>query len=640
MAEEKEAPEPDSESSVGGLDPVAIGLALAGASREDAHEFLKKQGAFIDDQRHHLHEQFKQLRLGIWEKRLGVLLRAATAAVGVAIAAGLAFMVWDASQSNGLLIEPFSVPPDLAAKGLTGEVVSAKLLDHLMAMQAQTSSQRAPKSYANSWDEKAIKLDVPESGVSLMELDQFLREKLGHDTHLTGEVVRTTFGLSLTARAGQNGADSVSGADTDMEALVRQLAESIYRITQPYRYGVYLATHGRMAEALPIMQTLAKVGAIQDRAWAYDVWSLAIRDSEGIDAGLPLLNRSLITEPNLVVSRTNIARYEVEKGHPEQGLRENRLVVALSTEPVQRSILPVFVPAIRQAAQAQIDMLLGAFQDAAQEQAAVIQAGLPGRWGLSVDLAEAQAGAHELSAARATMADPVADSGLAPGASEYYKMHAAMVLASEAQDWTGVLSLAATGEGRLAQYQGERADQPSLLFPLIAYAQARLGRFAAADARIAATPADCYACLVARARIAGLEGDPARADANFVRAVTIAPSLPFAYADWGQALLERGQPDAAIEKFKLAHEKGPHCADPVEGWGEALMAKNQSHLALAKFAEVEKYTPNWGRLHLKWGEALVYAGRKDEAKAQFARASQLDLTPSEKVELATVSVHG
>ena len=99
-------------------------------------------------------------------------------------------------------------------------------------------------------------------------------------------------------------------------------------------------------------------------------------------------------------------------------------------------------------------------------------------------------------------------------------------------------------------------------------------------------------------------------------------------------MLRRGQPDAAIEKFKLSNQKGPHYSDALEGWGEALMVKNQSHLALEKFAEAEKYAPNWGRLHLKWGEALVYAGKKDEAKAQFARAVQLDLTPSEKSELA------
>jgi Flp pilus assembly protein TadD len=74
-------------------------------------------------------------------------------------------------------------------------------------------------------------------------------------------------------------------------------------------------------------------------------------------------------------------------------------------------------------------------------------------------------------------------------------------------------------------------------------------------------------------------------------------------------------------------------------WGEALMARNQSHLALAKFSEAEKYAPNWGRMHLKWAEALVYAGKADEAKVHFARAARLDLTPTDKAELARQSPH-
>jgi hypothetical protein len=47
-----------------------------------------------------------------------------------------------------------------------------------------------------------------------------------------------------------------------------------------------------------------------------------------------------------------------------------------------------------------------------------------------------------------------------------------------------------------------------------------------------------------------------------------------------------------------------------------------------------------GQLHLKWGEALVYAGKKGDAKAQFSRATQLDLTPGEKTELARQPLHG
>jgi tetratricopeptide (TPR) repeat protein len=180
---------------------------------------------------------------------------------------------------------------------------------------------------------------------------------------------------------------------------------------------------------------------------------------------------------------------------------------------------------------------------------------------------------------------------------------------------------------------GSRSRYFAKALSYVAIAEARLGRFAQAEARIKNTPANCYPCLIARAKIADGQGKQARADWWFDRATQAGPSLPFAHAEWGQALLARGKPDEAIAKFKLANQKGPHFSDPLEGWGEALMAKNLSHRALAKFTQANQYTPNWGRLHLKWGEALVYAGKKDEAKAQFARAARLDLTPAEKDEL-------
>jgi tetratricopeptide (TPR) repeat protein len=172
---------------------------------------------------------------------------------------------------------------------------------------------------------------------------------------------------------------------------------------------------------------------------------------------------------------------------------------------------------------------------------------------------------------------------------------------------------------------------------LLAYAEANLGDFRAAEGLIAQTPSDCYRCLVTRARIAELERQPARADWWFARAIAQQPSIPFAYSDWGAALLARGKLDEAIQKFETAHEKGPHFADPLEMWGEALLAKNRSDLALAKFGEAAKYAPNWGRLHLKWGEALRWSGDKAGAAKQFAIAAKLDLTPSEKSELAKLN---
>ena len=106
-------------------------------------------------------------------------------------------------------------------------------------------------------------------------------------------------------------------------------------------------------------------------------------------------------------------------------------------------------------------------------------------------------------------------------------------------------------------------------------------------------------------------------------------------------LMEKGDFDGAIEKFKTANAKGPHFADPLEMWGEVLMRENRSDLALAKFADANKGAPNWGRLHLKWGEALLWSGDGADAQKQFAIASGLDLTAAEKSELLRLrSMHG
>ena len=645
--EEAEGPEAGGtgaeSSGAAGVDPFAAAMALGGASRAKADAFLDDQRSLIDIQKHHLNEQFKhlreQLRLGIWEKRLGVLLRIATAFTGLAIAAGITVMIWDASQSNGLVIEPFSVPPDLAARGVTGEVVASKLLDQIATLEGQTSSQRAPRTYANGWTAGDIKLDIPETGVSLSELDRFLRAKLGHDTHVTGEVVRTISGISLTARAGDAGAETVEGGDSDIEGLLGRLGEKVYGLTQPYRYGVYLNSHGRQAEAEKLYAAEVKSGPPDEQAWDYNGLNNATVDRDGTASARVLLAKALRLSPQLGVVLNNLSRLNSIASRPEQVIAWNRRLLAALDSRNQALIRPDFVPLLKLAAEAIINLQLGAFDDAARQSAGAIAGGLKGREGLSTDLARGLAGKHEIDAARAANADTSINGGVQPGESGLYQASAAMVIAMTAEDWSAILGQVPAVQALLSRNPGMRAEWPTSVSPFLSTAQARLGRTREAEKEIAPTPADCYDCLIARAQVAELQGQHARADWWFDRAVKYAPSIPFAESEWGKALLARDTFDAAIVQFKLANQKGPHFADPLEGWGEALMAQNRSDLALAKFTEAEKYAPNWGRLHLKWGEALIYAVKKDEAQKQFATAATLDLTAAEKAELTKVRGH-
>ena len=647
VAEETEQ-DTGAEASGAGVDPFAAAMALGGASREEADNFLRNQNAvlrnqnsLIDIQKHHLTEQFKNLRLNIWEKRLGVLLRIATGFVGLIVAGGLAYMIWDASQSGGLLIEPFSVPPDLASRGLTGQVVASKLLDHLSEMQAQTKSYRAAQTYANDWSRAGINLDIPETGVSLTELDDFLREKLGHDTHVTGEIVRMASGVSLTARTGMEGAESVAGSEADLDGLVQQLSEKVYRLTQPFRYGAYLASHDRLAEAIPVFKAVAETGPTRlDRAYGYGDWGQLSGELAGLDTSLRLLQRALAEEPDNLVAQVYLAVGLAFKDLPEQSVREYQKDLTLLASDKLGVYSSGAAPQIKGFVQAAIDQQLGDFHDAVQLNREFVQAGGSAAPPASAGEARNEAGEHDLAAARATLVDTANYRfDYFAGYTALTSLRARMLIDSEAQNWAGVLSDAEAFAPTLQKYPGLPSFLPTVTVPLTAYAEARLGKFAAAEAHISATPADCYDCLISRARIAELEGQHGRADYWFARSVNDAPSIPFAYSYWGQALLDRGDPDGAIAKFTRANQKAPKFADPLEMWGEALMKKNRSDLALAKFEEAEKYAPNWGRLHLKWGEALGFAGRKDEAQKQFAQAATLDLSNSDQAELAKVS-HG
>jgi tetratricopeptide (TPR) repeat protein len=618
---------------------LAIDLAMEEARSDpslhgEVAAFLRDQRSLIDIQKHHLQQQFgpqmRQLYLGVWEKRMGVLLRIATAFTGLAIAAGIAFLIWQASQSNGLRIEPFSVPPALAARGITGEVIAGRILDQLNRMQAETNSRRASKTYASDWSQQAIRIEIPETGLSLSELDNFLRDKLGHDINVSGDVILSTEGMSLTARAGNAGDTTVSGPEAELVNIVHKAAEAIYRLTQPYRYALYVRTT-RPDESLALLKSMAMTGLQEDRPWAFNAWALQVLARDGLNPALDLFKKALALQPQSPLFTSNIGHIYLMQGQFETALDYIRRAIPLANNS-QKLFRPESIEPMRRSYSAINERFLGNFRQASLDAALVLKSADPGQMTPSSDFALSEVGQHDLRAARDTLAHPTLSAFMAE-IEDFSMIWAQMQADSAAENWRAVLSGEATVEKILQSSPGLRTQLPTTLAPLLAIAEARLGRTDSARARIAATPDDCYPCLRARAQVAELQGQAARADYWFARAAAIGPSLPFAHNEWGQALLDRKQPDDAIARFTIANKKGPHFADPLEGWGEALMAKNQSHLALAKFAEAEKHAPNWGRLHLKWGEALVYAGKPDEAKKQFARAAQLDLTPSEKSQL-------
>ena len=614
-------------------DPVSSAAALAigrrkgrGGADAEFDSFLRKQSRLIDLQTEHLHEQrtiiLSRLILGRWKDRVGLVLQLMTAVVGLAIAAAVGVMAWQAHEDHGVAIEAFSVPPDFVQRGQSGQVLASQLLDRLSDLQARTVTGRPASTYANDWGSD-IKVEIPETGVSIGELNRYLRQWLGSETRITGEVVRTPTGIAVTARAGNAPGRRFEGPEGGIDRLVAQAAEAVYAQTQPYRYAVYLASNGRGGEAGALFERLTRSGAPEDRPWAYAGWA-SILQAEGRhydairmgEAAVRLNPRLDSPYQTIGVSADAVGRWNVGIDNPGKELALYRSGRAIGFPQDQEGERVPFLEAVR-------SFYRGDFLSAAKLLSPMLAFDLEGRQAGYTPRhlgARALAALHETTAADRLVAGPLDTNSYQAVAAE----------ADTLGDWQEIARRLELGRTDPA-LAGDA--QRTVVRPLLAHADVHLGRLEEAKALISSTPLDCYRCLTARGEIADREHDWTTADHWYAEVDRQTPDRPLASAKWISSLIARGDLEGAIAKAEAARRGVPHFADPIELWGEALMAKRDFAAAAAKFADANSLAPRWGRNHLLWGEALMLSGRYRDGRAQFEEAKGMDLSKPDRAAL-------
>ena len=647
-AEDQAAPETANTLTGGEApDPVAVALALGGASREQADGFLQDQRRLtalqisrLKAQDAHFHEEAElelaHLRWRRFEDRMKGATRLMLVVVGALLLGAIALAMWEASRAEGLVVDAFSVPPAFAASGVAADVLADDLTTRFAAIRDFANEHSlAHSTDVNQEGNQDIKVEIPETGISLTQAWRYLKLWLGHERRLTGNLRDMGDGkAALTVALDGRDAFVLQGTARELDRLEDQAAEKIFAGVDPVNHVLYLSGKGRRADALAAaarLPQLAKTPA--EMSDAYALWANETHYATG-DLALAMTRAriAIAQDPKTTASRMELMNVLTALGHDEEAFAQAREIAGKrkEDEPAWRNSDGVVYAKLE--ASDLRNTTSGDFQQALLQPCYSRQ--FCSILGADLKRPEYAARLHDAKLSRTLIADAAATGLADAGQQQRARYFAALVT----QDWSAAL---ASAQADIHATQAipfaprlQNIMVATQVMPRLAYALARTGDMAGAHRAIDGTPGDCYQCLDMRGNIDAVQGNWDGAQAWFALAVSASPSSVFAYADWGSMLLAQGKPDAAIAQFKRANQKGPHFADALEFWGEALMAKSQSHLALAKFADANKYAPNWGRLHLKWGEALVYAGKPDEAKAQFARAAALDLTPSEKAELA------
>jgi tetratricopeptide (TPR) repeat protein len=580
-----------------GADPFAATVAMAQADANpgvarDVSAYLRDLSRLARVQFEHLHEQrvlnVGHLRVRLWRERFQLAFQAFLALAASVVAVLAINMLLDAFASRRVIVEAFDTPPALAARGLSPKAVAGDVLDGLTRLQAATRATDQKRDLANAWDQD-VKIEVPDTGVSVGEIDRLLHARFGHDVHIGGDVTLAADGqLSLRIRGDGIVAKTFTGAPEDIDKLATAAAEYVYGNAEPYLFGVYLNQSGRAADAESFLATAYPTASTLVRSNLANLWGNAL-ESQGRYAEATAKYRLAIhLNPRSWSAWTNLVGALLFTDGEEAAYRtgERMRVVAAAAPKSQRP-----TPDSWQ----NLDFL-------------------PQDW--SAELADIEFDARKMAGQGTS--DVIAGQSLADTAVRLHDFDAAAryLLTSDPKDPNiraerlfvdGYHALEAGSPARAvaplealdAILRGDTGMQESFADDscYLGLAYGLTGQGAKAEA-LFARRGRWVACYSFHADALDHSGDWPGAQAGYARAVALAPDLPFAYDRWGQALLRHGDAAGAAAKFAAAHQRGPHWADPLKHWGDALASLGQRREAAVKYAQAATYAPNWAELRL------------------------------------------
>jgi tetratricopeptide (TPR) repeat protein len=577
---------------------------------EIAMEALDEQNGDVDVARDLL---LRQSRLVTWQIRTEQLRFATKVAIALvaAVAAIIAsLMVVAALRSHEVIVQAFETPPSLASKGINGKVIASGLQDALADIQEATRTTAAQRHISNEWTGD-INVEVPQTGISIGEIDRMLRERLGRNTYVGGDLVQSPDGkLSLTVRAASIAARAFSGPPDKLPDLERQAAEYVYGRAEPRLFATYLNQNERYQDTADFVSKVYPDVTDEQRPSLANSWGNALSSLNHNSEALEKYQLAVQLDPYRWSTWGNIVGVGMQTyGEGYAYAQAVKMRQAIVEAPADKKPRP--------ADQVNINLLFQEWTDTVREQlldAAASGGGTATTTNKTV-IAEAEMRRHDWGLANryistADKSDPTTeptqmfvngyreiDEGRPANAVPFFKkldeaMHQSSDVTFSFMDGSCWLALAYGLSG-----------QPALADAVFK----RAGRW--------------VTCYSFQADVLGAQGRQAEANAAYARAAALVPGMPFAYARWARTLLKRGDLRAAAMRFDQARQRGPRWAEPYEGLGEVFLRLGRWSDADREFTRASEFAPHWSKLNRSWAIALAQLGKSGDAQNKLRQAT-------------------
>lgn len=592
---EEDRPQSDDVRAVAFAAAVAANLSNHNAEvAAKTATFLHEQTRLLKTQRKAAEAEYQYFEEEWGPRLLGLRLRAAfhllAALVATVIGAGAVIMIVDAVRSRSVVIDQFEAPPALAVSGLNGTVVAAGLLDVLTRIQAATRSSAEHRAISNAWTND-IAIELPETGISIGQLQRVLKARFGHDQHVDGDLVQTKAGgLVLTVRG--NGILPQSFADSagDLDKLLTQAGEYVYGQSQPGLFVAYLINNRRHDEAITFARSSYPTANPGERPYILNYWANALNykgGPDGLREALPFYREAIRLRPDYWAAYNNVMSVLLSLGDEEGAVRVGKEMMKRAGGRPGRAPEDMYAN-FDSAVYDLRTVRAGSISDMESHGGIGTLGSANGAENLGVAVTEAQLHDPD-SAAMRLKVTPVDNKNSADVA------ESATAQASLAEELGDLKTAAEQWDRFAAAYSDPTVStlNPSAICSA-AMTYEKTGQHSKADASLEAVGTFTFVdCFRFRGDVLDLRGDWVGAQQWYAKAVNLAPSVPSGYYSWGVALAKHGDLDGAAEKLEEANRRGPHWADPLKAWGDVLVKQHKTRQAIKKYDEALEYAPHW-----------------------------------------------
>ena len=601
----------ESENTEGETQAEAIaggeGFAAAIAAHEARYDpavaratvqFLKHQAHLLAMQAHQLEEEHplrirnyytsgKEGAMRRAGQRIRLGIQSATFIVVLGIFLGLLSMVHDAWTSHAVVVDAFDTPPALAPSGLNGKVVATGILDELGKMQKATRTATKGLEARSAWASD-VTIEVPETGISIGEIDKILHRRLGRDIHISGDVVQQPNGdVSLTVRGDEVTAKTFRAPVAQFEKLTRQAAEYLFGESQPLQFANYLNQEGRFGDEFAFLTDAFPRAHDADRAEMANIWGNAYGIQGRLKPAAEKYRLAMAIQPHFWKAWDNLIAVLALSEGEESAWREGHAELQAydKTPEHERPRLTVLGNAATMLQDWQL-VLAGALSDSQLNGGAGAKDTIEGP-----AIADDYLRLHDPAQVPRYLA--VSDQN-----DHQTIAQALLVPAYAALEHDDPKAAIPPLEVFWKNWQADQAlqylynDEPCML----GLAYGIVGRIAEAEAVFKRT-GNWAACTAMHGDALARSGDVAGAQRVWADGLKIGPDLSPVYLHRGLWELSQNNLTAAASDEQAAHVRSPHWADPLKAWGDVLAKQGQWREALRKYDAALTYAPAWEALH-------------------------------------------